>query len=72
VLVPRIHFAFPLVVDNYVLQLPIATLGETTSALRVFLKGPVVLMGEIDCPSTERVELVRGCLITQAVWDEPP
>jgi hypothetical protein len=30
------------------------------------------LTGEIDRPSTERVEPVRGCLITQAVWDEPP
>jgi len=32
----------------------------------------LVLTGEIDHPSTERVEPVRGCLITQAVWDEPP
>jgi hypothetical protein len=31
-----------------------------------------VLTGEIDRPSTGRVEPVRGCLITQAVWDEPP
>jgi hypothetical protein len=34
--------------------------------------GPNMLTGEIDRPSTERVEPVRGCLITQAVWDEPP
>jgi hypothetical protein len=32
----------------------------------------LVLTGEIDRPSTERVEPVRGCLITQAVWNEPP
>jgi hypothetical protein len=31
-----------------------------------------LLTGEIDRPSTERVEPVRGCLITQAVWNEPP
>jgi hypothetical protein len=31
-----------------------------------------LLTGEIDRPSTGRVEPVRGCLITQAVWDEPP
>jgi hypothetical protein len=31
-----------------------------------------LLMGEIDRPSTGRVEPVRGCLITQAVWNEPP
>jgi hypothetical protein len=35
---------------------------------RLFL----LLTGEIDRPSTERVEPVRGCLITQAVWNEPP
>jgi hypothetical protein len=38
--------------------------------------GPIdvapLLAGENDRPSTERVEPVRGCLITQAVWDEPP
>jgi hypothetical protein len=34
--------------------------------------GASMLTGEIDRPSTERVEPVRGCLITQAVWDEPP
>jgi hypothetical protein len=32
----------------------------------------ILLTGEIDRPSTGRVEPVRGCLITQAVWDEPP
>jgi hypothetical protein len=32
----------------------------------------IMLTGEIDRPSTERVEPVRGCLITQAVWNEPP
>jgi hypothetical protein len=32
----------------------------------------LLLTGEIDRPSTERVEPVRGCLITQAVWNEPP
>jgi hypothetical protein len=31
-----------------------------------------VLTGEIDRPSTERVEPIRGCLITQSVWNEPP
>jgi hypothetical protein len=31
-----------------------------------------VLTGEIDRSSTGRVEPVRGCLITQAIWDEPP
>ena len=31
-----------------------------------------VLTGEIDRPSTERVEPVQGCLITQALWNEPP
>jgi hypothetical protein len=31
-----------------------------------------LLMGEIDRPSTGRVDLVRGCLITQDVWDSPP
>jgi hypothetical protein len=31
-----------------------------------------VLTGEIDRPSTKRVEPVRGCLITQAVWNGPP
>jgi hypothetical protein len=34
--------AFPLVVDICVLQPPIATSGETTSASQVFPKGPVV------------------------------
>jgi hypothetical protein len=37
-----IHFVFPLVVDNCVLQPPIATSGETVSASQVLLKGPVV------------------------------
>jgi hypothetical protein len=37
-----IHFAFPLVVDTYVLQPPIATSGETASASQVLPKGPVV------------------------------
>ena len=32
----------------------------------------ILLMGEIDRPSIGRVEPVRGCLITQAIWDEPP
>jgi hypothetical protein len=38
------------------------------------LKSPhrTLLTGEIDHPSTERVEPVWGCLITQAVWNEPP
>jgi hypothetical protein len=31
-----------------------------------------LLMGEIDRPSIKRVEPVRGCLITQAVWNGPP
>jgi hypothetical protein len=31
-----------------------------------------LLTGEIDRPSTGRVDPVRGCLITQAVWDNPP
>jgi hypothetical protein len=31
-----------------------------------------LLTGEIDRPSTGRVEPVRGCLITQAVWNGPP
>ena len=31
-----------------------------------------LLTGENDRPSTGRVEPVRGCLITQAIWDEPP
>jgi hypothetical protein len=31
----------------------------------------VVLTGENDRPSTGRVEPVRGCLITQAVWYGP-
>jgi hypothetical protein len=33
--------AFPLVVDNCVLQPPIATSGETTYSLQVFPKRPV-------------------------------
>jgi hypothetical protein len=39
---PWIHFVFPLVVDACVLQPPITTSGETTSALQVFSKGPIV------------------------------
>jgi hypothetical protein len=42
VLLPWIHFAFPLVVDTCVLQPPIATLGETASAPRVLPIGLVV------------------------------
>jgi hypothetical protein len=34
--------SFHMVVDTYVLQPPIATLGETASAPHVLLKGPVV------------------------------
>ena len=41
-LFPSIHFAVPLVVDTCVLQPPISTSGETTSALRVLTKGSVV------------------------------
>ena len=41
-LFPWIHFVFPLVVDTCALQPPIATSGETASALQVLLKGPVV------------------------------
>jgi hypothetical protein len=37
-----IPLAFPLVVDTYVLQPPIATSGETASASQVFPKGLVV------------------------------
>jgi hypothetical protein len=33
---------FPLNVDTYVMQPPIATSGETASSLKVFPKGPVV------------------------------
>jgi hypothetical protein len=39
---PWIHFAFSLVVDTCVLQPPIATSGETTSASQVLPKGLVV------------------------------
>jgi hypothetical protein len=39
---------------------------------RALKKLTIMLTGEIDRPSTGRVEPVRGCLITQAVWDEPP
>jgi hypothetical protein len=31
-----------------------------------------MLTGENDRPSIKRVEPVRGCLITQAVWNGPP
>jgi hypothetical protein len=32
----------------------------------------VLLTGGNDRPSIKRVEPVRGCLITQAVWNGPP
>jgi hypothetical protein len=40
----------------------------------LLVKGCIIglLTGEIDRPSIKRVEPVRGCLITQAVWNEPP
>jgi hypothetical protein len=46
--------------------------GEIMEVLKHFVTKKTVLTGEIDRPSTERVEPVWGCLITQAVWDEPP
>ena len=36
------------------------------------LQKKIVLTGETVLPSTGRVEPVRGCLITQAVWNGPP
>jgi hypothetical protein len=32
----------------------------------------VLLTGGNDRPSIKRVEPVRGCLITQAIWNGPP
>jgi hypothetical protein len=42
VLLSWIHFAFPLVIDTNVLQNPIATLVETSSASQLLSKGPIV------------------------------
>jgi hypothetical protein len=52
VLFPWIHFAFPLVAETCVLQPPIATSGETTSASQVLPKWPIVRA----CWCTVRVE----------------